>query len=81
MPRIYGHKNSEELREKYEIVSLNFSVLRHTLRLWTIVFYSCVNFFHKVYSQVKVFWLISPNTPGVLIARIFMIISLFKYCA
>ena len=45
MPRIYCFKNcaetvNEEFREKSEIVSLDFAVLRYTLRLRIDVFYS-----------------------------------------
>ena len=56
MPRIYCFKNcaetvNEEFREKSKIVSLDFVVLRYTLRLRIDVFYSLtvVFFFFTVF--------------------------------
>ena len=60
MPRIYCFKNcaetvNEEFREKSEIVSLDFVVLRYTLRLRIDVFYSLtVCFFSQFFKGIPI---------------------------
>ena len=66
MPRIYCFKNcaetvNEEFREKSEIVSLDFAVLRYTLRLRIDVFYSLTVVFFFFHSFLKEFRLIFPG--------------------
>ena len=55
MSRIYCLKNnaktaSEKFRKKSEFALFNYVVLRYTLRLWTVVLYSCVIFSQSLQS-------------------------------